>query len=346
MSINSKRILGKPPLDFLKSKIFTKLGSFSNKIILGPNLGVDASVLRLGKNEIIAIHTNPITGAKSHLGYFSIIISSNDIASIGALPSFASICFLLPEGTNLSFIEKIQDEIHLTAKKLNIAIVGGHIEITKSVNWPIIVTTMLGYFKNNFVERFKKIEKIKKGIFEEEYFIILIKPIGIEATSILAHDFEDKLSQYLSKTEIFEAKNLINKISILKEASLLYSKNLLIYAHDPTEGGIASALKEISLFLNSGLIVSEEKIILLEISKKIFELLKLDPLKVISSGCLLGIISKKDIINSLNLLKENKIPASIIGKLTTEKECIIHRKNGKKINLLEEEIEEELWKLF
>jgi len=338
-------LIGKPSLKFLEEKIIKKIEIKNENIVLGPKIGGDASIVNLREKKVIALHTDPITGARKNIGYFSIIIPSNDIASIGAEPKFADVCILLPLGYKEENIEEIINEIIETAKKLNINILGGHTEVTKAVNWPVIVTTLIGEMYEGFEERFKKIEKIIQGNFEEDLLILQVKPIGIEATAILAHDFEKELLKKMKEEEIEEAKKMLYEISILNEARMLYKNNLILHAHDPTEGGIAAALKEVSYFLNVGMEVYEEKIIIEKLSKKIFEIFEIDPLKVISSGCLICIIEKENVEKINNFLNRLNVKNSIIGKITKEKNCNIIRKN-KVEDLFKIEIEEELWKFI
>ena len=79
--------------------------------------------------------------------------------------------------------------------------------------------------------------------------------------------------------------------------------------------------------------------------KKIFNFLKIDPLKVISSGCLLCIVKEENLNKFISSFKNNSY-ISIIGELKNEKECVINRINGERLDLLKFDIYEELWKLF
>jgi len=343
MKFETKKFVGKPFHDFLSLHILDKLGSYNEKVLLGPAIGVDASVIF--QDKLIAVHTDPITGASHDIGYFSIIISANDIASIGAKPEFASVCILVPVNSELRLIQEIQEQLHRASLELNIAIIGGHTEITNAVNKPIVITTMIGTLDLTFKERLKEINEIKKKPLKSKYYVVLINPIGIEATAIIANDFEHLISSILNKDELEQAKSLKYKISIVDIAKKAYETNAVLFAHDPTEGGIATALKEISIFLNKGMEIYEDKIIILDISKKIFNFLKIDPLKVISSGCLLCIVKEENLNKFISSFKNNSY-ISIIGELKNEKECIVNRINGERLDLLKIDIYEELWKLF
>lgn len=284
MKFKKQIFIGKPSHDFFLSVILNKLGISNEKVLLGPSIGVDSAVIF--HDKLIAIHTDPITGTSHDIGYFSIMIAANDVAAIGAKPEFASVCILVPANSNYDLIRNIQEQLHRASLELNITIIGGHTEITNAVNRPVVITTVIGSLDLSFKERLKEINEIKQNPLKGKYYLVLINPIGIEATAIIANDYEHFISSILSKEELELAKSLKFKISIVNIAKEAYSTNAILYAHDPTEGGIATALKEISLFLNKGMEIYEDKIILLDISKKIFEFLKIDPIKVISSGCL------------------------------------------------------------
>lgn len=333
-------IIGKIPSKLLKEKILKYLGSSSQEIILGPRIGADAAILRI--NKAIAFHTDPITGARKRLGKISMYVATNDIITIGAKPKYASICMIFPRDFGIEEIESIQREASEIAKKYGIAIVGGHVEINEIVNAPLIVTTVIGEMIEGFEERMEKIARIKDEY--ENYCIIQIKPAAIEATAIIALDHSEKIRDAFSEEEINKMKALIDDISVYDVALDLYEKNLIIFAHDPTEGGILVALKEIADFLDIGLFVEEEKILLMDITKKVLNHLKLDPLKSLSSGCLLAIAEKKDAKEIIELMKSKNKEASIIGNLDKNSRIVL-RKDGSRIDLDEIEEREEIWKL-
>lgn len=333
--------IGKPEISYLKEKILKHTGASSNKVLLGPKIGADAALLKTSK--LIAFHSDPITGARRNIGKLAIIIASNDIVASGARPKFATLCTFLPLDSKIEEAEQIQIQASEQAKEMGIAIVGGHVEFTPSVKNPIVVTSMIGEMIGEYQLRFREIENIRNN--PSDYVLIQVKPAALESTSIIANDYEEKISQKFRREEIEEAKALIEKVSIYEEGILLYEKNLIVNAHDPTEGGILTAIKEIADFLNVGLEVYEEKIIILDISKRILGELGLDPLRSLSSGCIICVAKKNKANQILEMMRERNVASSVIGFLRKEGKILI-LPNGARVDLDEIEEKEEMWKLF
>ena len=122
---------GKVPPDVLQRIIFSKLGEFENDVILGPGIGQDASVLRVGEKVIIA-STDPITGSVEDIGWLAVHINANDIATFGVQPKWFLTSIMLPKGTSEAELDRIMKQIDEAATSLDISLVGGHTEITES----------------------------------------------------------------------------------------------------------------------------------------------------------------------------------------------------------------------
>jgi len=147
---------GKIPHSELKRIVFKFLGVPSRKIILGPKIGEDAAILNIGSKNVI-ISTDPITGAIKNIGWLSVHINANDVASYGVKPSWYLCSILLPESLNRKMIGEIMSEIDMACKELGISVIGGHSEVTPNLNLPIVIGTMIGETrKKNYVTSCKK----------------------------------------------------------------------------------------------------------------------------------------------------------------------------------------------
>jgi hydrogenase maturation factor len=76
----------------------------------------------------------------------------------------------------------------------------------------------------------------------------------------------------------------------------------------------------------TGAVINQSKIPIALSTKKICEYYNIDPLRLMSSGCMLISCSKGSEL--ANLLSRNGIPASIIGSVTEDKKCSIVTDNG------------------
>ncbi|GAH33240.1 unnamed protein product, partial [marine sediment metagenome] len=228
-----------------------------------------------------------------------------------------------------------------TCKNLGISVVGGHTEITVGLDKPIAIGCLLGE-----VEKDKLVKTSGAKVGDD---IILTKGIVIEGTSIIATEKErELLERGLDKQFIERCKQYIYDpgISVLKEA-ILANQNFKIHAmHDPTEGGIATALAEISIAADIGVLIEREKINIFPESEEIFKLYNLNILNTITSGSLLICLDEKDSEDLVNLLQENNINANVIGTIVPkDKGLKIKEKNNEILPLEYVEIDE-ITKIF
>jgi len=302
--MNMSFLPGKVPTEVLQKIVFKHLGTKRDDVVLGPSIGEDAAIVKVGK-EVLAIAADPITGAEKWLGWLAVNVSANDVATCGIQPCWFSSCILLPKGSKEELIEKICSQMDRAARQLDIAIIGGHCEITPSLEHPIVTGCSIGTAKNGKYVTSKGARIGNK--------IILTKGTGIEGTAILASDRRKELLQVFDETFIEKAENFFTKISVVKDALTAFETGIVSAMHDPTEGGVAGGLHEIADAANVGFQVYEEKILVSEETRRICEHFEIDPLKLISSGSLLIVAKEEKTEEIVNRLSQNGVDASIIG---------------------------------
>lgn len=327
--------VGKLDPSTIKEAIFNRLGVQDPRVILGPDIGEDATVIDFGDRALL-VHSDPITGAIENIGWHAVNVCVNDIATRGVRPLWVLVVLLLPEGVNADQLKKITAQIDKAAKELCVAVVGGHSEVTPGINRPILVTTALGETPKG---KFVRTSGAQIGD-----SIIVTKGAAIEGTAILAHELESVLNAKLDKEIISRGKRFMKKISVVKEALTAVEVGGVHAMHDATEGGIVVGLQEIAWASNAGLIAHEKKIPIYKETEVICQALKIDPLKTISSGALIIAASPQKTEKILAALKDQHIRAAMVGKVVDIKEGInIIRNDGTKLDL-STPMKEELWK--
>jgi len=288
------------------------------RVIVGPKVGEDAAVIDIGDKYLIAT-TDPITFTSYKIGWYMVNVNANDIAAMGGTPKWLLTSIFLPENkTDSALVKEIFRDIEKAADELGIAICGGHTEVTKGLNRPIVSGNMLGEVVKN-----KLVTNSQARVGDE---IILTKGIAIEGMALLARDREKELSGKYGNLFVERVQNFLHDpgISVVKEAHIANQEADIRAMHDPTEGGLATGLLELTRASNTGVIVYEDKIHCLEETRILCSEYKIDPLGVIASGALLIVVDPDDRDVVLNRLVQNDIECAVIGKLT-EKE------NGLKI---------------
>ncbi len=331
--------LGKLPMNTLKKCVLSHV-IVDSSVLLPPRVGEDGTVLKLSDNLIIAA-ADPITGATEKAGWLSVHVNANDVAVHAAYPRWFLVTILLPEGANEPLIEDIMNGILKALREVDACLVGGHTEVTSRVVEPVIVGTMIG-------EPMIKGTYITSGGAEPGDAIILTKGAGIEGTLILATDFKERLQKEVGEDVLNRALMYERMISVLPDVKQIIKVGIenVTSMHDATEGGVLGAVYELAEASGRGFLIYEDKVIINPETRRICEVLKVDPLKLISSGSLIATVKKNKAKEAIALLRAAGIRAAVIGKiLERPSERILVRRNGEEVSLKEPPLDE-LWRLY
>ena len=284
------------------------------RVIVGPKVGEDAAVIDIGDKYLLST-TDPITFTSYKIGWYTVNVNANDIATMGGTPKWLLVSILLPENkTDSALVKEIFRDIENAADELGIDICGGHTEITKGLDRPIVSGHMLGE-----VDKDKLVTNSHARVGDE---IILTKGIAIEGMALLAREREKELSGKYGKMFVERVQAFLHDpgISVVAEAHLANQTANIRAMHDPTEGGLATGLYELTRASNTGVVIYEDKIHLLDETRILCSEYKLDPLGVIASGALLIVVDPDDRDAVLSKLVQNDIACSVIGKLTDKED--------------------------
>jgi hydrogenase maturation factor len=277
------------------------------RVILGPGIGLDCAVVDCG--ERLAVYkSDPITFATDRIGYYLVHVNANDIATTGAQPLWLLVTLLLPERkTSASLAERIMDQIHDACRDLGIAVIGGHTEITAGLDRPIAVGTLIGE-----VARDRLITP--RGAQAGDR-VLLTKGVPIEATALLAREFPDRLRGAMTETEIAAAQNYLVDpgIGITRDAHAAIGAGRVTAMHDPTEGGIVTALWELAQASRRTLRVDPSRIAVPALARRVCEAFGMDPLCAIASGALLLTAPPADANAICEALTNARIACAEIG---------------------------------
>ena len=77
-------------------ELLTPLQRVDPRVVIGPQLGEDATVLDFGSKYLV-VTTDPVTFATDRIGWYVVHVNANDIAVMGATPRWFFTALLLPE---------------------------------------------------------------------------------------------------------------------------------------------------------------------------------------------------------------------------------------------------------
>lgn len=324
--------LGKIPGSKLEDIILKKIGFKRDDVLVHAGIGEDSAVVDLD-GELLAISSDPITGAVKNIGYLAVHVSCNDLAATGAEPVGIQVVLLLPESIEEYEIASLMDEIVETAASINVEVLGGHTEILSTVSKPIVSVTAIGK-----VNRENCISTANAVPGDD---LLITKGVGIEGTYILANDYRDLLQKKgVSESIINNALDYKEKISVIKEG-LLAADHGAHAMHDITEGGLYGALEEMTQVSDLGFDLYIDQIPVSKETDVITKTLGIDPAGLISSGSLL--IAAPNGNKIINKLQKNGILTKKIGAITKSGRNVI--RNGRK-EVFSWSNKDELWRLM
>ena len=307
--------LGKLPAEHL-ARLLARYAPTDPRVVLGPGVGRDAAVISFGDRYLVA-KTDPITFASDEIGWYAVNVNANDIVCTGATVRWFLTTLLLPGGqASPQLVDTIFDQVADACRKLEIEMVGGHTEITYGLDRPIVVGCMLGEV---MPERLVRSDGAQPGD-----VLIVTKGIAVEGTAIIAREKADDLAG-LDRSLLERCQGFLYDpgISVVRDAAVATAAGTVHAMHDPTEGGLATGLRELGEAAGVGLVVNEAAIPVLPETHTLCTRLGLDPLGLIASGALLMAVAPGDAGAVLDALEEAGIAAARIGRVVERGQGVV-----------------------
>ncbi len=308
---------GKLPADIL-TRLLSRMRT-DPRVIIGPAYGEDAAAVRFAGGILVAA-ADPITFATERVGQYAVDVNANDIAVMGGVPRHFMATILLPPGSTESDVQSIFDDIEQACQAIDVTLIGGHTEITSAVNSVVISGCMLG-------EVDEKSLISNKGARVGDALIIA-GPIAVEGTAILANEPINGIQSKL----VERALHLLDDpgIGVLRYARIAMETGGVTAMHDPTEGGLATAIRELAGASGNGAVIQREAIPILDECRVICDTVGVDALGLIASGSLLIAVDPSQAGQMLARFSDAGIIAAQIGAIS-EPEAGIRFADGSKL---------------
>lgn len=264
-------------------------------------------------------HTvKPIQFPGGDLGKLAVAGTVNDIAVMGATPIALSSGFIIEEGLLHKTYDEIVKSMAETAREAKTPIITGDTKVVEkgAIQEFMINTSGIGRRSKFLDENIAEVKRYRR--FEQAWLqdsnlssgdkIILTGNIGEHGIALMSfregYGFETQV-----KSDVAPLNELISQS--LKEGGLVSAK-------DPTRGGLANTLNELSEKSNVGILIDEEKIPIPEGVKAACDLLGLDPLQIGNEGkAVIGVVKEKA-EDVLSIIRNHPLGknAMIIGEVT------------------------------
>ena len=278
-------------------------------------------MLDMGDRYLVAT-TDPITFVTEDLGWYALVVNANDLAVRGAAPRWFLATCLLPEGrTTEAEVATLFAQLGAACQTHGVALVGGHTEVTPGLDRPIVVGTMLG--------EVDKARLVTTGGARPGDVLLLTKGVPVEGTSIIARARAGELrARGYDDAWLARARGMLARLSVVPEARLAAELVPVHAMHDPTEGGVATALWEMADAAEVGLAVEAERIPVLAEGAALCREFGLDPLGTIASGALLLALAPTDAGILLHALAREGIDAAFIGRVVPREAGVVLTRGG------------------
>lgn len=325
--------IGKVSESVLKRSILRQIHTKREEVLIGAGVGEDCAILSLSEDEVFVTSVDPVTGTTQDAAALAVYAAVNDVVSAGAEPVAILVSALLPEHIEEPEIRELAAQMESVCEKLHIQIAGGHTEITRAVNQPILTVTGIGKAKKDQV-------LATKGAAPGQD-IVVSKWVGLEGTSILAKEREQELLTRYPSHLIEEAKAFDRFLSIVPEAATAV-KSGVTAMHDVTEDGIFGALWELAESAGVGLEIDLKQIPIRQETIEVCEFFEINPYELISGGSL--IMVTEDGFELKKRLEQEHIPAAVIGKIRSGNDRVVI--NDDERRFLEPPKADELYKVI
>ena len=337
--------IGKISPEIFQEIIYPRLGAKSDKVIVGPQHGVDVGIVEIG-NKAVSITCDPVFIVPEYgwerAAWFAIHIIASDSITSGLKPSYLSIDLNLPMSITKEQLMVMWDVIHKECEKIGINIITGHTARYSDCHYPMVGgATIIGVGELD--------EYVTPKLARVGDQIIVTKGPAIEASGIFATMLPKTLEKAYGAEFVRKAQDIFYKMSVVQDGTIAVGvgrrEKGVTAMHDATECGIWGGLYEIGQSSGCGVRVTQEKIVMEEGVPEICRFFGIDPYSSISEGTLILTCRAHAADSILSALHNNDIKASVVGELTPAEKGMILVKNGKE-GKLEHPIVDPFWNAF
>lgn len=242
---------------------------------------------------------SPLFFPGGNIGKLSISGTVNDLTVSGALPKYITVGFIVEEGLPLETLERIVSSMAETANSAGVKIVAGDTKVVEKGKCDGIYINTSGV-----------------GEVVKEFSPLLVKPGDKVIVTGYVGDHGVAIS--LAR-ESFEVETPVESDCAPLNSLLtpLFELPGLRFMRDPTRGGLATVLVELSESSNLGVRIYEEKVPVREEVRFICDMLGYDPLYLANEGKAVVVVSPEDEERALQILRSHPLGknAYVIGEV-------------------------------
>jgi hydrogenase maturation factor len=341
-----KAKLGKIDHRLFKDIVQTKCGQKRKEVRMGPQFGVDVSIIDLPGGMALAATSDPLSLIPSlgleESAWLSVHLMTNDMATTGFAPMYAQFVLNLPPTLSKADFNTYWNYIHQFCADIGVAITGGHTGFIEGQN-----STIAG--SGTFFTIAPQSQLLTSSNAAAGDTILVTKQCAISSTSILAMSFPKTIRNKLGNDTYDKAVEMFYATSSLKDALTAAGTetrhNDITAMHDVTEGGVLGAIYELACASGNGAVIYNEKIPIGTIQKQVCSLFSIDPRYSVGAGSMIITCKKHKASLIAERLNKENIPCCTVGEIKEKEYGIKLMENEKESNLIYME-EDPYWAAF
>ncbi len=231
---------------------------------------------------------SPLFFPGGDIGKLAVCGTCNDLVMLGAIPEYISLALILEEGLEYAVLDRILSSIALYSKKAKVCCATGDLKVVEkgSCDKIFINTSGIGRLIKN---KPLSVSHIKAGD-----KVLVTGEIGQHGIAVLS-----------KRKELDLGFNIQSDCDCLNSLLLpiLKSAEGIRFMRDPTRGGLATTLNEVSQAAGLGILVEEKDIPVSGKVRVASELLGIDPLYIANEGRAVMVVARNAVDKVLRLLR-------------------------------------------
>lgn len=307
----------------MANTILSLAGSKSHDVLVGPQFGVDTSILSIGNSRVMVASCDPISLIPSigpeDSATLSIQEVASDVSTSGVPPKYALINLNLPPQISDRVLGRYWRAVHRASLELGLSILGGHTGRFEGCDFSIIGSATMWAICDRRTY-------LTSSMARDGDDLVLTKSAGFGATSVLARSFPRTVRSVIGASLFQRAWKYFRRANTVTDALTAVAVGIhdrgVTAMHDATEGGVTAALVELAGASRLGASVDMENIPISHETGEICRFFHIDPLTTLGEGSLLIAARPNRTSRLIDRLDTKGIEAHFVGRLSSRLEGV------------------------
>ncbi len=231
---------------------------------------------------------SPLFFPGGDIGRLAVCGTVNDVSMSGATPLYLTASFILEEGFPVSSLEKILASMQSAAQEAGVQVVAGDTKVVEKGKADGIFISTAGV---GWIPAGRQIAGDKASPGD---VVIISGTLGDHGIAVLAERGELGFETAVA-SDVAPLNQLIQQLLVAAPHTHVL--------RDPTRGGLATTLNEISMQSNACILLDEKAIPILPAVQAACEMLGFDPLYIANEGKVIVIVPSEEVEAALQALK-------------------------------------------